>query len=71
MTLYVKAGCIILWVKEVLPSDLLLLEGKDGRIYREHSKKFVPRHLSIQDTIHLEVAVVPKGLPYFVCGEKK
>ena len=31
MTLDVKAGRTILWVKEVLPSGLLLLEGNVGK----------------------------------------
>ena len=37
-TLDVKAGRTILRVKDVLPSGILLLEGKDGRECREHSK---------------------------------
>ena len=37
-TLDVRAGRTILRVKEVLPSGLLLLEGKDDKECREHSK---------------------------------
>jgi len=70
-TLDVKAGRTILRVKEVLPSGLLLLEGKDGRECREHSKNCAPCHLPIEGTVHPELAVVPDGLPCFVCGEKK
>ena len=69
-TLDVRAGRIVLWVKELLPSGLLLLESKDGKECREHSKNFAPCHLSIEDTIHLELIVVLKGLPCFVCGKK-
>ena len=58
-------------MKEVLPSGLLLLEDKDDKECREHSKKCVPCHLPIVGTIHLELAVVPEGLPCFVRGEKK
>ena len=65
MTLDVRAGCNILRVKEVLPSGLLLLEGKDGRECREHSKNCIPCHLSIEGTIHLELAVVPEGPSMF------
>ena len=70
-TLDVRAGRTILRVKEVLPSGLLLLEGKDGRECREHSKNCAPCHLSIEGTVHPELAVVLEGLPCFVCGEKK
>ena len=55
----------------MLPSGLLLLEGKVGRECREHSKNYASCHLPIEDTIHLEVAVVPEGLPCFVYREKK
>ena len=67
----VRVGHTILRVKEVLPSGLLLLECKDGRECREHSKNYAPCHLPIKDTVHLELAVVPEGLPCFVCGKKK
>jgi hypothetical protein len=64
-------GRTILCVKEVLPSGLLLLEGKDGRKCREHSKNCAPCHLPIEGTVHPELAVVPEGLSYLMCGEKK
>ena len=67
----IRAGRTILCVKDVLPSGILLLEGKDGRKWREHSKNRAPCHLPINDSVHLEVAVVPQGLPYFVSGKKK
>ena len=70
-TLDVKAGRTILRVKDVLPSGILLLEGKDGRECREHSKNCAPCHLPIDGFVHPELAVVPDGLPCFVCGEKK
>ena len=38
MTLDVRVGHTILWMKEVLPNGLLLLEDKDGRKCHEHSK---------------------------------
>ena len=58
-TLDDRAWRTILMVKEVLPSGLLLLEGKDGRECREHSKNCAPYHLSIEDTIYHKRAVVP------------
>ena len=45
MPLDVRAGRTIHWVKKVLPSGVLLLEGMVGRERHEHSKKFVPCHL--------------------------
>jgi hypothetical protein len=70
-TLDVKAGRTILRVKDVLPSGILLFEGMDGRECREHSKNCAPCHLPIYGSVHPELAVVPQGLPYYVCGKKK
>ena len=67
----VRAGHTILRVKDVLPSGILLPEDKDGREYQEHSKNCAPYYLSINGSVHPELAVVPQGLPCFVCGEKK
>ena len=70
-TLDVRALRSIFWVKEVLTSGLLLLEGKDGRECREHSKNYAPCHLPIEGTVHPELAVVLECLACFVCREKK
>ena len=70
-TLDVRAGGTILRVKKMLPSGLLLLEGKDGKEYREHSKNCGPCHLSIEGTVHPELAIVPEDLPCLVYGKKK
>ena len=70
-TLDVRAGRTVLWVKEVLPSGLLLLEGNDGRESCEHSKNCVPCHLSIEGTVHPKLVVVLEDLPCLVYGEKK
>ena len=71
MILDVRAGRTILRVKEVLLSGLLLLEGKGGREYHEHSQNCAPYHLPIEGTVYLIPVVVQEGLPCFVCGEKK
>lgn len=55
----------------MLPSGVLLLEGKDGKECHEHSKNCVPYHLPIEGTIHPKLAVVPGSHPCFVLGEKK
>ena len=64
MTLDVMAGRTILGVKDVLPNDMLLLEGKDGSECRKNSKNCVPGHLPIESTVHYGLAVMLEGLPY-------
>ena len=70
-TLDVKAGRTILRVKDILPSGVLLLEGKDGQECRDNTKNCAPCHLPIEGTICPELAVVPAGYRCVVCGEKK
>ena len=70
-TLDIRAGRTILRVKEVLPSDFLLLEDNDDGHCCKHSRHYAPCHLSIEGTIHPELAVVQEGLSCFVCGEEK
>jgi hypothetical protein len=54
----------------MLPSDLVLLEGKDGKECCKHSTSCAPCHLPIEGAIHPERTDVPKDLPCFVCGVK-
>ena len=68
-TLDVRAGCTILQVKEVLPSGLLLLEGKDGRGCREHSKNCAPCHLPIEGRV--QPKFYARGSFVFFMWEKK
>ena len=70
-TLDVKVGRTILRVKEVLPSGLLLLEGKDGKEYCAYFKNCVPCHLPIESIVRLELTIVLEGLPCFMGGKKK
>ena len=56
----VWAGRTTLREKKVLPSGVLLLEGKDGRKCRGHSKKCAPCHLPIKGTLHVELIVGPR-----------
>ena len=58
-------------MKELLPSGVLLLEGKDGQECRDNTKNCAPCHLPIEGTKHLEMAVVPPGYRCFVCGKSK
>ena len=70
-TLDMKAGRTILRVKDILPSGVLLLEGKDGQECRDNTKNCAPCPLPIEGTIYPELAVVPANYRCVVCGEKK
>jgi len=67
----VKAGHTIIYMKDVLPSGILLLEGKDGRKCQEHSKNCVPCYLPIEGSVHPELAILPIGLSCYICNKKK
>lgn len=67
-TFNVKIGYIFLDIKDVLSSSILLLEGKNGQ---EYLKNCTPSYLLIYDSIHLKLVVVPIGLFYFICNQKK
>ena len=70
-TLDVKAGRTILRVKDILPSGVLLLEGKDGQECRDNTKNCAPCHLLIKGTVYPKLVVVPPGYKCVVSGEKK
>ncbi len=68
-TLDVVAGRTILRVREVLPSRVLLLEGCDGMVWKDHVRNCAPCHLpNIDGTVDPTVAVVPAGLKCMLCG---
>ena len=69
-TLDVKSGRTILRVKDVLPSSILLLEGKDGRECCEYCKNCALCYLPIDGSVHPELAIVPDCFHCFMCGEK-
>ena len=71
MTLDVKARHTTLWMKEMSPSGLLLLEDKDGKECHDHFKKIAPCPRYIKGTIRPKLAVMAEGFPCFVCGETK
>ena len=70
MTLDVRAGHTIIWVKEVLPNDLLLLEGKDGRECCEHSKNYAQYHYSLRIQFILNWPSCQRVF-YILCVEKR
>lgn len=56
----------------MLPIRLLPFKSKDREEYKKYSKNFISSHLSIKNSMHLELVVVPFGLPsFFLCGEMK
>jgi hypothetical protein len=68
-TLDVVAGRTILRVREVLPSGVLLLEGRDGMVWKDHVRNCAPCHLpNIDGTVDPTIAVVPAGLKCMLCG---
>jgi hypothetical protein len=68
-TLDVTAGRTILRVREVLPSGVLMLEGRDGMVWKDHVHNCAPCHLpNVDDTVDPSIAVVPAGLKCMLCG---
>jgi hypothetical protein len=68
-TLDVVAWCTILRVREVLPSGVLLLEGRDGMDWKDHVQNCASCHLpNIDGTVDPTVAIVPARLKCMLCG---
>ena len=68
-TLDVTAGRIILRVKQVLASGVLELEGRDGRIWKDHTRNCAPCHLpNIDGTMDPNLSAVSAGLRCMLCG---
>jgi transposase InsO family protein len=71
-TLDVTTGRIILRVREVLGSGLLLLEGRDSKLWKDHSRNCAPCHLPhIDGTVHPGTSHIPAGLRCRLCGSAK
>lgn len=63
------AGRSILRVREVLPSGVLMLEGRDGVVWKYHVRNCVPCHLpNVNDTMDPSLAIVRVGLRCMLCG---
>jgi hypothetical protein len=68
-TLDVIAGRIILRVCKVLGSGVLLLEERDGKLWKDHTRNCTPCHLPhIDGTVHSSTSHIPTGLRYQVCS---
>ena len=71
-TLDVTAGRTILRVQKVLSSGVLVLEGRDGMVWKDHVRNCAPCHLpNIDDSIDCSLAVVPAGLRCMLCGSAR
>ena len=68
-TLDVIVGRIILRVREVLQSGVLLLEGRDGQVWKDHVCNCAPCHLPhIDGIVDPTLAIVLAGLRCMLCG---
>ncbi|BBN10953.1 hypothetical protein Mp_5g07880 [Marchantia polymorpha subsp. ruderalis] len=68
-TLNVMAGRRILRVREVLPSRVLLLEGREGVVWKDHVRNCAPCHLpKIDGTMDPSLAIVRASLRCMLCG---
>jgi hypothetical protein len=58
-------------MKDILPNDILLLDGKDGQESKNNPKNGAPYHLPIEGTIYPKLLMVSIGHKYTICGERK
>jgi hypothetical protein len=71
MTLDVTAGRTILRVQKVLASRVLMLEARDGVVWKDHVRNCVPCHLpNVDGTVDPSLAVIHAGLRCMLCGSK-
>jgi hypothetical protein len=70
-TLDVTASCTILRVREVLASKVLMLEGHDGVVWKDHVPNYAPCHLpNVDGTVDPSLAVVRASLRCMLCESK-
>ena len=68
-TLDVTRGRVILRVKKVLSRGVLELEGRDGWIWKAHSRNCASCHLpNIDGTVDPNLSVIPTNLKCMLCG---
>jgi hypothetical protein len=68
-TLDVTARRVILRLREVLGSGVLLLEGCDGKFWKDHTRNCAPCHLPhIDGTVHPSTSHISDGLKCQLCG---
>jgi hypothetical protein len=67
----VMAGHTILRVQEVLASRILMLEGCDGVIWKDHVRNCAPCHLpNVDGTIDPSLVMIQACLRCMLCGSK-
>jgi hypothetical protein len=70
-TLDVTVGCTILRVREVLVSGVLMLEGRDGVVWKDHVCNCAPCHLpNVDGIVDPSLVVVRADLRCMLCGSK-
>jgi hypothetical protein len=68
----VTAGRVILRVREVLGSGVLLLEGCDGKFWKDHTRNCAPCHLPhIDGMVHPGTSHIFAGLKCRLCDSPK
>jgi hypothetical protein len=71
-TLDVTAGRIILRVLEVLGSEALFLEGRDGKFWKDYTCNCAPCHLlHVDGTVYLGTSHISTSLRCRLCGSTK
>jgi hypothetical protein len=58
-------------MREVLASRILMLEGRDGVVWKDHVHNCAPCHLpNVDGTVDLSLAVVWANLRCMLCGSR-
>ncbi|CAM6086019.1 unnamed protein product [Calypogeia fissa] len=71
-TLDVTAGRTILRVREVLSSGVLMLEGRDGVVWKDHVRNCAPCHLpNVDGSMDPSLAPVSASLRCMLCGSAR
>jgi hypothetical protein len=71
MTLDVTVGRTILRVREVLTSGVLMLEGRDGVVWKDHASNCAPCHLpNVDGTVDPSLAIIWASLKCMLCGSR-
>jgi hypothetical protein len=70
ITLDVIIGHVILCVQKVVPFRVLLLEGQDGRTWKDHVHNCAPCHLpNVDGQMDPSLVVVLVNLRCLLCGQ--
>ncbi len=70
-TLDVTTGRTILQVREVLAYGVLMLEGRDGVVWKDHVRNCAPCHLpNVDGRVDPSLAVIRVSLRCMLCGSR-